>query len=60
MREFARASTFDAANREALLVRIERITELPLLILAFVIIPLLVGGVPMASVTDRGGSLYCS
>ena len=31
------------AQREALLHRIERLTELPLLILAFVMIPLLVG-----------------
>ena len=33
----------DISHREALLHRIERITELPLLILAFVMIPLLVG-----------------
>lgn len=35
--------TPDISHREALLHRIERITELPLLILAFVMIPLLVG-----------------
>ena len=33
----------DTSQREALLHRIERLTELPLLILAFVMIPLLVG-----------------
>jgi hypothetical protein len=33
----------DAAQREALLHRIERITEAPLLILSFVMIPLLIG-----------------
>lgn len=33
----------DASHREALLHRVERITELPLLILAFAMIPLLVG-----------------
>ena len=33
----------DTTTREALLHRIERITELPLLVLAFVMIPLLVG-----------------
>ncbi len=33
----------DIARREALLIRIERLTELPLLILAFVMIPLIVG-----------------
>jgi len=33
----------DTSTREALLHRIERITELPLLVLAFVMIPLLVG-----------------
>ena len=33
----------DASHREALLHRIERITELPLLVLAFAMIPLLVG-----------------
>jgi len=35
--------TPDIAQREALLHRIERLTELPLLILAFIMIPLLVG-----------------
>lgn len=33
----------DTAHREAMLVRIERLTELPLLVLAFVMIPLLLG-----------------
>ena len=33
----------DVSRREALLHRIERLTELPLLVLAFVMIPLLVG-----------------
>lgn len=33
----------DAARREALLHRVERITELPLLVLAFAMIPLLIG-----------------
>jgi len=33
----------DIAQREALLHRIERLTELPLLILAFIMIPLLIG-----------------
>ena len=33
----------DTARREALLQRIERITELPLLVLAFAMIPLLIG-----------------
>lgn len=33
----------DSAQREALLLRIERLTEVPLLMLAFVMIPLLVG-----------------
>ena len=35
--------TADFSHREALLGRIERVTELPLLILSFVMIPLLVG-----------------
>jgi len=33
----------DVSRREALLLRIERLTELPLMVLAFVMIPLLVG-----------------
>lgn len=33
----------DVSRREALLLRIERITELPLMLLAFTMIPLLVG-----------------
>lgn len=33
----------DVSRREALLLRIERITELPLMLLAFIMIPLLVG-----------------
>jgi len=36
-------TTIDAAQREALLLRIQRLTELPLLVLAFAMIPLLVG-----------------
>ncbi|MFQ6029249.1 MAG: hypothetical protein ACE5Q6_17365, partial [Dehalococcoidia bacterium] len=37
------SAILEAQRREALVVRIERLTELPLLILAFVTIPLLVG-----------------
>ena len=33
----------DVSRREALLLRIERLTELPLLVLAFAMIPLLIG-----------------
>ncbi|MFC2042018.1 potassium channel family protein [Chloroflexota bacterium] len=36
-------AAIDAAQREALLLRIQRLTEAPLLILAFVMIPLLIG-----------------
>jgi len=43
MKKISRKSLPDTSSREALLHRIERITELPLLILAFVMIPLLVG-----------------
>lgn len=38
-----RKGTSDTSHREELLHRIERITEMPLLILAFVMIPLLIG-----------------
>ena len=38
-----RIHTPDTEHREAVLVRIERLTELPLLVLAFVMIPLIVG-----------------
>jgi voltage-gated potassium channel len=43
MKKLRDIHTPDTAQREALLHRIERLTELPLLILAFVMIPLLVG-----------------
>ena len=43
MKKLRGIHTRDIAQREALLHRIERLTELPLLILAFVMIPLLVG-----------------
>ena len=43
MRKISTVHLPDVAKREALLVRIERITELPLLVLAFVMIPLLLG-----------------
>ncbi|MFC1989391.1 potassium channel family protein [Chloroflexota bacterium] len=43
MKKLRDIHTPDTAQREALLHRIERLTELPLLILAFIMIPLLVG-----------------
>lgn len=43
MKKLPDIHTPDIAQREALLHRIERLTELPLLILAFIMIPLLVG-----------------
>lgn len=43
MKKLPGIHTPDTAHREALLHRIERLTELPLLILSFVMIPLLVG-----------------
>ncbi len=43
MQKLRSLHTADASLREALLLYIERLTELPLLILAFVMIPLLVG-----------------
>jgi len=43
MKKLPGIHTPDTAQREALLHRIERLTELPLLILAFIMIPLLVG-----------------
>ncbi len=43
MRKSPRRAVPDVSQREALLLRIERFTELPLLILAFAMIPLLVG-----------------
>jgi hypothetical protein len=43
MKKLLSIHTPDTAQREALLHRIERLTELPLLILAFIMIPLLVG-----------------
>ncbi|MFC1912508.1 potassium channel family protein [Chloroflexota bacterium] len=43
MKKLPSIHTPDTAQREALLHRIERLTELPLLILAFIMIPLLVG-----------------
>ncbi|MFC1939462.1 potassium channel family protein [Chloroflexota bacterium] len=43
MKKLRDIHTPDIAQREALLHRIERLTELPLLILAFIMIPLLVG-----------------
>ncbi len=43
MNKILRAGNMDANRREAMLDRIERVTEFPLLILAFVMIPLLLG-----------------
>lgn len=43
MRNFSTVHLSDVAKREAMLVRVERITELPLLALAFGMIPLLLG-----------------
>ena len=43
MKRLPRVKAADMPHREALLLRIERLTELPLLVLAFVMIPLLVG-----------------
>jgi voltage-gated potassium channel len=43
MKRLANIHRPDVSKREALLLRIERITEAPLLILSFVMIPLLVG-----------------
>lgn len=43
MKTFSKIPVHDIDRREALLLRIERMTELPLLILSFVMIPLLVG-----------------
>lgn len=43
MRTLSKKQTSDISHREEVLHRIERITELPLLVLAFAMIPLLVG-----------------
>jgi voltage-gated potassium channel len=43
MRKLTSLHKPDVSRREALLLRIERLTELPLMVLAFVMIPLLVG-----------------
>ena len=43
MRKISNMLSTDMARREALLARIDRLTELPLLVLAFVMIPLLLG-----------------
>ena len=43
MKKLAKIHRPDISQREALLLRIERITEAPLLILSFIMIPLLVG-----------------
>lgn len=43
MKKLARLHTPDVSQREALLHRIERLTELPLLVLAFAMIPFLIG-----------------
>ena len=43
MKMIRRIHSSTIADREALLLRIERMTELPLLLLAFLMIPLLVG-----------------
>lgn len=43
MRKQAEKKKADTERREALLHRVERITELPLLVLAFLMIPLLIG-----------------
>ena len=43
MKKISKLHAPDVAHREALLHRIERLTELPLLVLAFVMIPLLIG-----------------
>ena len=43
MKKLPRFPVPDATHREALLLRIERLTELPLLVLAFAMIPLLLG-----------------
>ena len=43
MRKQPKKQKADTQNREALVHRVERITELPLLVLAFVMIPLLIG-----------------
>ncbi|MFB0557441.1 MAG: potassium channel family protein [Dehalococcoidia bacterium] len=43
MKRLSRLCAPDVAHREALLHRIERLTELPLLVLAFAMIPLLIG-----------------
>jgi len=43
MKKLLKMNTSDASHREELLHRIERLTELPLLVLAFVMIPLLIG-----------------
>ena len=43
MKNLMNVHVYDTAQREALLHRIERLTELPLLVLAFAMIPLLIG-----------------
>ncbi len=43
MKKMSRLHKPDISRREALLLRIERLTELPLMVLAFAMIPLLVG-----------------
>ena len=43
MKKISNMLSTDMARREALLARIDRLTELPLLVLAFVMIPLLLG-----------------
>jgi len=57
MKRLAGLSTLDATQKEALLLRIERLTEAPLLVLAFIMIPLLVGPI-LWSLSPSEGAAY--
>jgi voltage-gated potassium channel len=57
MKKLLDIHTPDTVQREALLHRIERLTELPLLILSFVMIPLLVGPL-LWKLSPSGESLF--
>jgi len=57
MKKSSHLHKLDTAQREALLLRIERLTEAPLLVLAFIMIPLLVGPI-LWSLSPSEGAAY--
>ena len=58
MNRYFRFYTMDIDAREAMLDSVERLTELPLLLLSFIMIPLSAGTTAMGPVGDRGFGLH--